>query len=122
MSTTVEKLVEKAIQNYERFPRTVPLTKPAKTMLASHANKHKRKMLLQLRTRKVTQRKLVKGLEDVLSYAAGQKVASKKLRKTARRARLGKPLTVGSARRGKMLSAQDVRTAMTRKCKTYPWC
>jgi hypothetical protein len=129
MKYDLTKIVDEAITSFEEDHPSFELTESARSMLANHADRKKKMVLIQLKEGKTTSKNLANGLKQMLAYAATLseqprvvKLAKKSYAgvfvsgRTVRPARTVPP--VGSVQ----ITSPIVREAMNKKCKTFPWC
>jgi hypothetical protein len=131
----VDSIVAKAIQEFSGEHPNAAVGKAAKALLINHAHKHQAVVASELREHTKTQRDYVNSLKEVLGYAADlsqgvARVAYKRdsLRVAPRTARVlvsdkeGGRQWLASSGAPVQIQVTNLRIAMKKKCKTFPWC
>jgi hypothetical protein len=125
-SAKVKKIVADGIRSFSRQYPGVVITGRAKFLLLAHAAKHEEAMLLSLKSHKQTPRKFVNGLQEILAYAASREQHKLKADyyHALLRAAPGEKDELRSLASHTHIVIKDVdlKVAMKRKCKTFPWC
>jgi len=123
MKYDLTKIVDRAVASFEKNHPKFELTDSARSMLAAHADRKRETVLFELKAGKTSPDDLAKGLEQMLTYAASLRKRPLVV-KIGKKSSLGGTFSVGGAGpSGAMqLTVPVLRTAMKKKCKTFPWC
>jgi hypothetical protein len=124
-SIVVKNMVTRGIRRFEREHPDVVIDQDAKAALFAQAAEHSKAVLIRFESRKQTQRDFVNGLEQILVYAAqSARPVTKVYYRTYRvgRADEGPRSATLAHQKRAVITGQNLRLAMKKKCKTFPWC
>lgn len=123
---SLTKIVDRAIKGFEAKHENSEVSASARALLADHARRNKKRIVADLKQRKITQKALSEGLEEVLGYAARLQPARGATYAVAKKSGYGgavREISTGRFLSTKSeISSRAVRAAMKKKCKTFPWC
>ena len=136
MPITSEQMVKRAIRNFSESRPQTHVGTAAIRMLLDHARKHRKETLANLRAGTVTERKLVRSLEEVLAhaenlerrhrvgniYAERSRAYKRTERSRAYNRKIGKRFSYTHGPGYSLLSKDAIKKAMGKKCETFPWC
>jgi hypothetical protein len=120
-------MVAKRIRSFERGHPDIVIQDSAKTLLLKHAKAHEKSIKVGFKERTQTQTSFLKGLDQILSTAASSKqpaTAQFRVYKMSARTVAEKrgDLPPPPVRSTLVISSAGLRSAMKKKCKTFPWC
>lgn len=110
MAITIERIINKAVSEYEEEHPEREVSNEAARALLAQALPHRNRVLYDLRVGKTSQRRLTVGVKKVLARSAARRIIG-----------MGRGIPGGPTSKWVILG-EDVRAAMEKKCETFPWC